>query len=213
MTGKSGDGFFRSKYHMMLVIAYGIWWVIMSINPLDLEDWALENILVIIVVIVIWRTYPTLQLSNASYTMIAVFMAFHTLGSHYTYAEVPLGFWISDLLDLGRNHYDRIIHFSFGLLMFWPLREVAKEIVGTKNHWDDLIGLLFIISMSAIYEAIEWIVATIIYPDSEVAIAFLGTQGDIFDAQKDHTLAITGAIISFVVVKWLARMNKLPKPS
>lgn len=205
-------GFFKSKYHLFLAAAYGIWWVLMAIDPVYRFDWYLENILVFIAVIVIWRTYPHLKLSNASYTLIAIFMALHTLGSHYTYAEVPIGFWISDVLELGRNHYDRIIHFSFGLLMFWPLREIAKTVIGTKNHWDDLIGLLFIISMSAVYEAIEWITAIILHPDAEVAIAFLGTQGDVFDAQKDHALAISGGIISFFIAKILTAQNKLPKP-
>ena len=177
------------------------------------QERALENALVAVAVPLIWWTYPRLHLSNLSYTLITVFMMAHTVGSHYTYAEVPLGYWIKDALDLSRNHYDRIVHFSFGLLMFWPLREIAKEVIGAKRHWDDLIGLLFIISMSALYEAIEWTVATLIYPDSEVAIAFLGTQGDLFDAQKDHTLAISGALISLIIVKFLARFNRLPQPS
>ncbi|MEE8258514.1 MAG: DUF2238 domain-containing protein [Sphingomonadales bacterium] len=183
----------------------------MAINPLHFRDWALENLLVVVTVILIWRVYPKLHLSNVSFTLIAIFMATHTLGSHYTYADVPLGFWISDLFDLGRNHYDRFIHFSFGLLIFWPMREVASLVIGTKKHWDGLIGLLFIISMSAIYEAIEWLVAITISPDT--ALLFLGTQGDHFDAQKDHTLAITGAIIAFLFAKWLAKKNRLPKPS
>lgn len=214
MAGKNqnvSSGFFRSRYHLGLAIAYGVWWAIMAIDPVHFRDWALENILVVAAVLVLWRTYPKLHLSNASYTLIAIFMAFHSLGSHYTYAEVPLGDWISGLLDLQRNHFDRIIHFSFGLLMFWPMREIANQIIGTKKHWDDLIGLLFIVSMSALYEAMEWIVAMLVSP--ETALHFLGSQDDVFDAQKDHTLAILGAVISFFIAKWLARKNKLPKPS
>lgn len=198
---------------MLLAVLYGLWWVFWAIGFYDLGDWALENVLVVVAVIGLWWTYPKIHFSNLSYTLITIFMMAHTVGSHYTYAEVPLGYWLQDALDLSRNHYDRIVHFSFGLLMFWPLREIAKQVIGAKRHWDDLIGLLFIISMSALYEAIEWLVATVIYPNSEVAIAFLGTQGDLFDAQKDHTLAITGALISFVIVKILAKADKLPEPS
>jgi len=208
---KKHGGFFRSSYHKGLAIAYGIWWLVMAINPVHFRDWALENLLVVGAVILVWRAYPKLHISNASLTVFALFMAFHTMGSHYTYANVPLGDWIADLLDLNRNHYDRIIHFSFGLLIFWPMREVANLVIGTKKHWDDFIGLLFIISMSAIYEAIEWVTAMVVSP--ETALLFLGSQDDVFDAQKDHTLAITGAIISFFIAKWLAKNNRLPKPS
>jgi len=213
MTGKDKSGFFRSGYHKVLAIAYGIFWLAMAINPDYRDDWYLENILVVAAVFLIWRTYPKLKLSNTSYALIAIFMGFHTLGSHYTYAEVPLGDWIRDVLALERNHYDRVIHFSFGLLMFWPMREIARDVVGARAKWENLIGVLFIISMSALYEAMEWVVAAVLYPDAEVAIAFLGTQGDLFDAQKDHTLAITGAIISFFIAKWLSRNGNLPKPS
>jgi len=213
MTGTAKSGFFRSNYHKVLAIGYGLFWLAMAISPVYRDDWYLENILVVAAVVLIWKTYPKLKLSNASYTLIAVFMVFHTLGSHYTYAEVPLGDWIRDLLELDRNHYDRVIHFSFGLLMFWPMREIARDVVGTKAKWENLIGVLFIISMSALYEAMEWVVAAVLYPDADVAIAFLGTQGDVFDAQKDHSLAITGALISFFIAKWLTRINKLPKPS
>lgn len=203
--------FFRSRYHLILLVSYLAWWTYNAIYPVYLFDWFLENILVVATLLFLWWIYPRVHFSNLSLTLFAVFLALHTHGSHYTYAESPLGFWISDLFGTERNHYDRIIHFGFGLLMFWPMREISNEVVGAKSRWVALVGLLFIISMSAAYESMEWITAIIVEP--EAAMAFLAAQGDQFDAQKDHALAIGGGIISFFIAKILATQNRLPKPS
>ena len=202
---------FRSRYHAILVILYAVWWVVLAVDPVYREDWVLENLLVVVTVVVMWRLYHRLPLSDVSYTLIAIFLAFHTLGSHYTYAEVPLGDWMAATFEFERNHYDRVIHFAFGLLMYWPFREVTERAVQVHGAWIDYTTVLFVVALSAFYEAIEWVAATIIHP--EAAYAFLGTQGDLFDAQKDHALAIVGAIISFFLAKWLIRSGRLPVPN
>ena len=209
--GSAKRRFFRSKYHFFLLVAYLIWWGVNAINPVYPFDWFLENVLVMATLLFLWWIDPRVRFSNLSFTLIAIFLALHTHGSHYTYAEAPLGFWVSDIFDIERNHYDRIIHFCFGLLMFWPMCEITKEVVGVKSKWVAFVGLLFIISMSAAYETIEWITALLVEPDA--AMAFLAAQGDLFDAQKDHALAIGGGIISFFIAKILASQNKLPPVS
>ncbi|MEE8294071.1 MAG: DUF2238 domain-containing protein [Sphingomonadales bacterium] len=208
---KSKGKYFRSSYHMWLVILYAAWWAVMAYKPVYFSDWLIENILVAGSVILFWWAYPKVRFSNLSFTLIAIFLALHTLGSHYTYAEVPLGDWISEALDLERNHYDRIIHFTYGLFLFWPLRETSVMFLGQEGKRNGFISLLFIAGSSAVYETMEWITAEVVSP--EAAMAFLGVQGDVFDAQKDHTLALIGGLISYFIAVWLAKRNKLPKPS
>lgn len=199
--------FFRQSYHRTLALAFAAWWVAMAINPVYPFDWFLENLLVAATVLLVALTYRRVPLSNVSYTLLALFLGFHVLGSHYTYAEAPPGFWMADLLGLERNHYDRVIHFSFGLLMFWPFREVARQVLKVSPRWDALVAWLCVISGSALYEAIEWLTAIIVAP--EAGIAFLGTQGDVFDAQKDHVLAIAGGAVSMLASK---TFNLRPAP-
>jgi putative membrane protein len=211
MGGKASRAtFFRNRWHRALALGFGAWWLAMAIAPVHRFDWFLENLLIAAAVLLVWRLYPHLRISNAALTVMALFLSFHVLGSHYTYAEAPPGYWLEDAFHLHRNHYDRVIHFSFGLLMFWPLREISSQVIGAKGKWVDLIALLFIISMSALYEAIEWITALIV--NSDAGDVFLGTQGDFFDAQKDHTMAITGGVLSFVTAKILKKLERLPKP-
>jgi len=201
--------FFRSKYHLGLVVAYGLWWAFMAYKPVYFTDWAIENILVVFTVVIFWWAYPKIKLSNLSFTRIAIFMALHTLGSHYTYAEVPVGYWIQDWFGLERNHYDRVIHFSYGLFWFWPFLEIARKIFGARDRWNGFASLLFIAGSSAVYETMEWVTAEVVSP--EAAMAFLGVQGDLFDAQKDHSMALLGGLISFAISLYLIRKNKLPK--
>lgn len=205
-------GVFRSAYHAALAYAVGIAWLIMAVAPpISRFKWFLGNILIFATVWLMVKIYRRLPLSNLSYSLIALFLILHTYGAHYAYADAQLGFWISDVFAVDRNHYDRIIHFLFGLLMFWPFRELAERGMRMPARWVSLTALMFIFSLSAFYEAIEWIVALVVSPDA--ALTFLGTQGDVFDAQKDHTLATTGGIISFLTAGWLARRDKLPVPS
>lgn len=206
-----GNNVFRSRYHAGLTLGFGVVWVWAAILPTGRFEWFLENILIFAVVALMVAIYRRFPLSNLSYTMVAVFLALHTYGSHYMYANTPLGFWVSDLFGVERNHYDRIIHFLFGLLIFWPLREVAERSIRAGEKWVGLVGLMFIVSMSAFYESIEWVVAIVVSPGA--ALDFLGTQGDLFDAQKDHTLAIAGGILSFLAAGWMARRGRLPQPS
>lgn len=204
----ASGGMFRSRYHAGLAYAYGVVWLAAAIAPFGRYEWLLENVLIFAAVALMVAIYRRFPLSNLSYTMIALFMVFHTYGSNYTYANTPLGFWISDIFGADRNHYDRIVHFLFGVMLYWPFREVAERSIAAPARWVGTVGLMFVVSLSAIYEAIEWLAAIIVSP--EAALAFLGTQGDVFDAQKDHVLAIAGGMISFLMAGWLARRGKLP---
>ena len=182
-----------------LATLFAIIWLVGAISPLYRFDWFLENLLVFVAVGLLGYFYRIRPLSDLSYILITIFLVLHTVGSHYTYSEVPLGFWLQDALSLDRNHFDRIIHFGFGILIFYPVREVLFRYSGAGLRLSGFAAFTVIATSSVVYEIIEWIVAIIVSP--EAAMAYLGTQGDMFDAQKDSVLAIAGAYFGLVLTR------------
>jgi len=183
--------------HRAMVAILATAWLLAAINPLDRGDWLLENLLVFAAFIILGLTYRIYRFSDTSYWLFTVFMCLHLYGSHYTYAETPLGYWFKELLDLPRNHYDRVVHFSFGLLLAYPFRELLRDKAGLSGRWLTLMTLSIILSYSAIYELMEMLAAVIVEP--ELGSAFLGTQGDEWDAQKDTALAFLGGCLAMVI--------------
>jgi putative membrane protein len=177
-----------------LVVWLILFWIITAINPLQRDGWLLENMLVFLVAAVLVVSYHWFQFSNLSYAMFTAFLCMHMIGAHYTYSETPLGFWLQDWLGWQRNHYDRIVHFLFGFLLAFPLREDLLRQPRVKRSWSYILAIAMVLALSAIYEVIESAAALIISP--EQGAAFLGTQGDEWDAQKDTFLAFLGATIT-----------------
>jgi putative membrane protein len=169
-------------------------WIITAINPLYPRDWLIENLLVFIYGALLVFTYPRFQFSNFSYALFSIFLSLHLVGAHYTYSEVPLGFWLQSVFDVERNHYDRIVHFSFGLLIAYPFREVLLRLARVKRQWSYFLAVSVVMAFSAFYEVMEGVVAMLV--DPELGSAYLGTQGDEWDAQKDSFLAFSGAIVA-----------------
>ena len=186
---KKSDSYFLP----IAVACYAAFWIILAIYPLDRGDWLLENLLIFISVAVLATTYRRFRFSNASYALILIFLVFHTIGAHYTYAKVPIGFWMKDWLHLSRNHYDRIIHFSFGLLLLYPTRELLIRSAHANARWATWLAVAALCALSSFFEILEGIIAQIVRPD--LGAAYLGTQGDIWDAQKDMGAAFVGALI------------------
>ncbi len=192
----------RKAYLWTLAILYAIWWIAMAISPLDRSDWILENVLVVLAIGVLVWTYKPFPLSRVSYTCIFVFLVFHTLGSHYTYSKVPYEEWIPYFAG-GRNHYDRLVHFLYGLLLAYPIREMFLRIGNMRGFWGYFLPLDLTMSTSMIYELIEWAAAELV--GGELGAAYLGTQGDIWDAHKDMAWASLGALIAMTntaLVNW-----------
>jgi putative membrane protein len=171
---------------------YALIWVIAAIEPFDRSDWLLENLLVFASVPVLILTYRRFPLSDTSYVLIFLFLVMHATGAHYTYAEVPLGYWIKDALNLERNHFDRIVHFSFGI-MAYPVQEILLGTASVRGFWRFILPASIIVSFSGFFEAIEAVIAVLVNP--ELGAAYLGLQGDVWDAQKDMALAILGALL------------------
>ena len=189
---------FRQNRLLQILLGwYLLFWTFMAISPLDRMDWILENLLVVAAAAIIFGTYRIFPLSDLSYLILTLSMTLHTIGSHWTYAEVPLGYWIRDTFGFSRNHFDRIVHFSFGLLMAYPIREVFLRVASVRGFWAYYLPFDVTLAFSGAYEIMEWLVAAMVAP--EAGDAWLGTQGDIWDAQKDMGLAAAGALISMTV--------------
>ena len=135
-------------------------------------------------------------------------MTLHAIGAHYTYAEVPAGFWLKDALHLSRNHFDRLVHFSFGLLLGYPIREVLIRAAGVRTPRGSLLAVMVVQACSDFFEMLESWAAQLVSP--ELGAAYLGTQGDVWDAQKDMTAAFLGAIVAMGLTALLAKL--LPPP-
>jgi putative membrane protein len=196
----------NNRLQQALALWYAVFWLLTGIAPVDRRDWLLENFLVVVSAIVLIATYRRFPLSDMSYVLITIFMTLHSIGAHYSYAQVPFGAWVKDAFGLSRNHYDRLVHFSFGLMLAYPAREVFLRIANVKGVWAYYLPIDVTLAFSAMYEIMESWFAQIIGPG--LGDAWLGTQGDIWDAQKDMTAALTGAILCMGITALLARYKR-----
>lgn len=197
-----------TRYQKILLIAFTLVWLWAAWKPLFPADWLLENYLVFIFVPMIILTGRYFKLSNFSYTLITIFMILHVIGSHYTYGHVPFGDTLGEWFGSDRNMYDRLVHFAFGFLLAYPIREIFVRVTKVKGLWGYYLPFDVALSFSAIYEIVEWLTAVNV--DAAAGIAFLGAQGDIWDAQKDMGLAGLGAILAMAIIftlNWLYNKN------
>jgi len=192
----------------ILAGGYALVWIAAAINPVYPTDWMLENILVVIFLAGLVWTYKIFPLSDLSYVLIALFMTLHTVGSHYTYAETPAGYWMQEWFGFSRNNYDRVVHFSFGLLMAYPIREIFLRVAKSKGFFSYYLPFDVTLAFSGAYEIMEMLVAIMVSPDA--GDAYLGTQGDIWDAQKDMGLAALGAVACMLVTALIRTLRKKP---
>lgn len=180
-----------------MFVAYCAW------HPDTIFDFLLENACVFVCVGVLVFTYRRLPLSDLSYLLILVYLSIHEWGAHYKYSDVPLGEWIKPWLHTKRNMYDRIAHFSFGLLLSYPLQEVLMRRVGVRSGWRYVLPVEAILSFSAIYEILEAAMAMILTP--ERGEEFVGMQGDMWDSQEDMLMAGLGSIVAMIAIAVIRR--------
>jgi len=201
--------FSRNRLLQVLVGWYAMAWVITAIAPRDRHDWVLENLLVVAALAILIGTYRIFPLSDLSYLLITVFLTLHTIGAHYTYSEVPFGFWMQRTFGLTRNPFDRVVHLSFGLLLAYPIREVFLRVANARGFWAYYLPLDVTLAFSALYEIMEMVVATMVAPGT--GDAWLGTQGDVWDPQKDMGLAALGALLCMCLTALIRRL-RAPRP-
>jgi len=196
----------HSRYVMGLAILLAALWIPLAIHPSHCDDWLLENVLLVSAVILLSATWRRFPLSKISYTLIFLFLCLHTIGAHYTYAEVPYdrafrsltGVSFNDLIGWERNNFDRVVHFAYGLLLAYPVRELFLRVAGVRGFWGYFLPLDLTMSTSMLYELVEWGAAGVF--GGELGAAYLGTQGDVWDAHKDMALASLGAVMAMSVV-------------
>ncbi|MGZ8195641.1 MAG: DUF2238 domain-containing protein [Methylosarcina sp.] len=205
MSKNSGRGYtYYRRYLLGLAAVFMVEWTVLAIHPKHRTDWILENILVVILAIGLVFSYRHLLFSRLSYTMIFLFLALHEIGAHYTYSEVPYDAWFerltghsfNALMGWERNHYDRLMHFLYGLLLAYPMRSVYLRVANVRGFWGYSLPLSFIMATSMVYELIEWGAALLF--GGPLAQDYVGSQGDVWDAQKDMALAALGAFITIV---------------
>ena len=188
-----------------LVVFVAVWITTLAFTS-NLGNWLLENTLVFLFFLVLVPTYKKFKFSDLSYVLIAVFLCLHVYGSMNTYAENPFGFWLQDKFNLERNHYDRIVHFGFGLLLAYGMRDYFMNFFKPRDWVTWVLPCIITITYSGLYELIEWTVAAIFFP--EMGMDYLGTQGDEWDGQKDMALALSGAISCMLITFSLKKIFK-----
>ena len=194
-TGTRAKGLGPHAVPVACLAVFLLVWTALAIAPRDRADWVLENLLTFVAVPLAVLGYRRLRLSNRAYVLATAFLILHTIGSHYTYSDVPIGDWARDFLHLSRNHYDRVVHFAFGLLMLRVVRELGFSHGRSPGRGAELFfSVAGVVCWSAVYEIIEWLVAAV--ADPAAGTAYLGTQGDVWDAQKDMGLALCGALVA-----------------
>jgi putative membrane protein len=197
---RSHERYPRLLFALLAALSAGL-----AIAPHDRADWLLENSLLFAGVGVLVATRRALPLSRVSYTLIFVFLCLHAVGAHYTYSLVPYDAWVasltgrtlSSLTGWQRNHFDRLVHLCYGLLLAYPAREVFLRVADVRGFWGYYLPLDVVMATSVVYELIEWGAASAF--GGELGVAYLGTQGDPWDAQKDMALATAGAIIAMMI--------------
>jgi putative membrane protein len=207
---------YRSEsYPAWLLAALVGWFACWSWRPEHPQDFLLEHILTVLFLGLLIATRRSFPLSHLSYTLIFLFLALHIVGAFYTYSKVPYDRWIGAAagwfgfegfsldraLGFERNHFDRLVHLGFGLLLVYPAREVFLRIAAVKGFWGYYLPVDVVLSFSLVYELLEWGVAMVFAAD--VGQSYLGTQGDEWDAHKDMALAGMGALITMTTVALL----------
>src|SRR5262245_12628742 len=197
------------RYVLTILGLFILFWLALAIDPVDRPDWALENVLVLLAVPLLVVTHRYFRFSRISYTLIFVFLCLHTVGAHYTYAKVPYDAWFQAITGHGlgvqvgatRNHFDRLVHFSFGLLLSYPMREIFVRVADARGFWSYYLPLDMTMAFSMIFELLEWAAAEVFGGD--LGVAYLGTQGDPWDAQKDMLLASIGGLAAMLVTAFV----------
>lgn len=176
-----------------------------AMNPANPADFAVEHSLTVAALVALYFLDRARPIANSAALCLFFFLCLHVLGAHYTYSFVPYDDWsralrgrsINETFGWERNHYDRLVHLLFGLLMVVPMRElIVERFTSLRGLWSIGVSIAFLAMFSKMYELLEWIFAEVMSP--EAAETYNGQQGDMFDAQKDMGLALLGSIVSGV---------------
>ena len=184
----------QNRLQQGLALWYLSFWLLTGIAPVDRRDWLLENFLVVVFSGLLVSTYRRFPLSDVSYVLITVYLTLHSIGAHYTYAEVDIFKFVRDLFGWQRNNYDKLGHFAQGFVPAIIAREILiRNKVVNGRAWLNLFVISICLAFSALYELFEWAVAA---ATGSSADNFLGTQGYMWDTQSDMAMALLGAVLA-----------------
>jgi putative membrane protein len=189
--------FRQNRFLHAVILVYLAFWVATAINPYYRFGWWLENILVFLSVGLAVATYRRFPFSNLSYLCFMLFLALHTLGAYYSYTTTPIDVLLHKLFSFERDMFDRVVHMGFGLLMAYPVWEWLVRAVRIEQRWAYFMTIVAVLAAAGFYELIEMWVAKIVDPES--GTLFLGTQGDVWDAQQDIAVALYGSLAAVAV--------------
>ena len=197
----------KDQFPIALLSIFFFFWLLLAANPISRTVWLAENVLTAIFITFLILTYKRFRFSDTAYILLFSFLVLHTIGSHYTYTKMPLFEVLKNNFDLSRNHYDRLIHFFFGVCFYFPLHEFVYKKLKIKGAWNYFIPFLIIISFKSIYEILEYL-AVVLTHNTIIGTSFLGMQGDQWDAQNDVLLGSLGAGLSWFFL-WMKKKLKL----
>jgi len=198
----------KDSIPLVLLLWYAALFAALAIAPMDLRIWWGSNILPLVFVAALMLTYRALPLSNTSYILVTVWLTLHTIAVHYTYPKVPLGAWLDEWLGFHRNHFDRIVHFGFGLFMTLPLVEIFRRRCRVTGWLLPYVALMTVLGVSAFWEIVEAWIGQIAHPDIEKAM--VGHQGDVWDPQRDMASAFYGSLVCVACLALTRRLHEEP---
>ena len=192
------------NYPLWLLAAFSLFWLILAIRPYDRVVWLTENALTVAAIGALTATHAFWPVSNLSYSLVTAFLVLHTIGGHYTYVRVPydtvfqalFGFALNERLGWERNHYDRLVHLCYGLLIAYPVYELLERYAQPAGTWSYFLAPALIMASSMVFEVVEWWAAELL--GGGAGSDYLGAQGDEWDAHKDMALATGGAIVAML---------------
>jgi putative membrane protein len=201
----------QSRWFGPLAAAFAVVWTALAIWPQDRPTWALENLLTVVFAAALVMTRKALPFSRVSNLCFFVFLVLHSVGAHFTYAEVPYdaaitgvtGWSPQETFGWERNNYDRFVHFAFGLLLAYPTREVVLRMANARGFWGYFMPFMCVVAASSVFELLEWFAAALF--GGALGMTYLGTQGDEWDAQKDVALATLGALLAMAATAFVNR--------
>jgi len=204
-------GIHRNKVLLFATLLFmGIWsWTLIDVQ--DMTNWTMENYPVFVFLFCLVISYRKIQLSDLSYILIFLFLSLHIYGAQSIYARNPFGLWLQEVTGSERNNYDRIVHFSFGLLLAYPMRDFFLNALQWSRSMSLYFPIMFSLAFGALYEIIEWLIVVWFFPQH--GSNFLGLQGDEWDPQKDMLLASLGAVcfaLLFPLVRKLKWSHQSP---
>jgi putative membrane protein len=193
-TSKYTTSFKKDRVLHLMIITYLIFFIVLSIKPVDNFIWWFENSVSLIAVVALIALYRRFRLTNSSYVLIMLLMILHAIGAHYTYLYCPVGGWMKTYFGFKRNNYDRFMCLAFGLLLTLPVIEVLYHRLRLRYIQACALSCEVVITICALYELAKIYCSMLL--SSEQTILFLAAQGDLWDAQNDMALVLLGTLIT-----------------